>query len=445
MTSEKIERFCGIQNYSTPKNQIYGKLKTRPEDFIVEEIDLDGHTCKICDNNNLNHVQDISNKFIEFLLVKKNLDTYEAIRLISSKLNIPKGFISFAGMKDKRALTCQRMSAHKSHKEVLKSIKINNIKIYNVKSINNPVKLGDLYGNYFTITVRDILESPEEITKHVESKIKAIESGNGVLNYFGLQRFGDVRPITHICGKFLLKNDIESCIKTYLYYVCEDEVPLHKEFRLNLLNQWNLKQAIREIPRNLYYEKRIIEELIKNEDYLKAFSIFPSTLQRLFVNAYQSFIFNKYISKKSIIFLEKKGFNLNDQVMILDEMGLPTKIVQTVNSFNKDHLMRLKTHHRACLTAPLIGYETKKVDDILIDLLQEEEINIEDFKFKKFKDLSSKGLFRPIFFNPKNLQLLKIRKDRIFKNKNKLILTFKLKKGTYGTILLREIIKNKKN
>jgi len=173
--------------------------------------------------------------------------------------------------------------------------------------------------------------------------------------------------------------------------------------------------------------------------------ILPARLKILFIHAYQSFLFNKYLSKKSKIFLENPNFNNDDQVMILDEKGLPTKIVQKVTPTNKNHLMKLKKDGRACLTAPLVGYETRTIDDTLKDILNEEEIKKEDFKLTEFQEINPKGIFRPIFFTPEDIQIREIKKDDINENKNQLQLAFKLKKGIYATVFLREFIKIIKN
>ena len=443
MTSNKIERFCGIESYSTSENRIFGEIKALPEDFIVEEIDLNGQVCRI-DGEDTSIKDDKSTKFIEFKVVKKNIDTLEAVRRISFKIDKIPTYINFAGMKDKRAVTCQKMTHVKKYKELLKSIKLNNIKIFNVKNIEKPIKLGDLYGNSFTITIRNISESLEDIKKLVETKIETINSRNGILNYFGLQRFGEVRPITHTCGKFLLKNDVEGCIRTYLCKGFKDEDKFHQVFRLSLLNDWDLKRARREIPRNLYYEMQILNALIKTGDYNKAFMSLPMKLRTLFLHAYQSFLFNKYLSKKSDYFLENQGLNDKDQVMILNEKGLPTKIVQTVSASNKNHLLKLKTEGRACLAAPIIGYETRNIEDVLKDILEEEEIKQEDFKPSKFMNVNPRGIYRPVFFKPEDFQLIKIEKDGLNENKNQLKISFTLKKGTYATVFLREFIKNNK-
>ena len=65
MTSNKIERFCGIENYSLSENRIYGTIKARPEDFIVEEIDLNGEVCRI-DGEDTSIENDISSNVLDY-------------------------------------------------------------------------------------------------------------------------------------------------------------------------------------------------------------------------------------------------------------------------------------------------------------------------------------------------------------------------------------------
>ncbi len=64
--------------------------------------------------------------------------------------------------------------------------------------------------------------------------------------------------------------------------------------------------------------------LIKNSnDYLGAFRVLPQKLQRLFVQAYQAYLFNKFLSRRI-----KKGLSLNkaevgDYVVNVERCGLP--------------------------------------------------------------------------------------------------------------------------
>lgn len=60
------------------------------------------------------------------------------------------------------------------------------------------LKLGDLSGNRFTITVREVSEKNNELIRAGVDSLRT----NGFVNYFGLQRFGTCEEApTHAIGK----------------------------------------------------------------------------------------------------------------------------------------------------------------------------------------------------------------------------------------------------
>ena len=82
-------------------------LKERPEDFIVEEIPLNGKVLKID--------KEVKRKskngdFTHFVLRKRNFDTLTAIIFIASKLGVGRKRFGYAGMKDKRSISTQLVS-----------------------------------------------------------------------------------------------------------------------------------------------------------------------------------------------------------------------------------------------------------------------------------------------------------------------------------------------
>jgi TruD family tRNA pseudouridine synthase len=78
----------------------------------------------------------------------------------------------------------------------------------------------------------------------------------------------------------------------------EDESPVAKKARENLLKTRDFKAALEQFPKNLGYEKALINHLIANEDDFKgALNCLPKGLQQMFVHAYQSYIFNLSLSK----------------------------------------------------------------------------------------------------------------------------------------------------
>jgi len=112
---------------------IQAKLKHKIEDFIVEEIG-DKWVCKVsksfektasdkppATSENSNAV------FIWCELEKKDIDHFTAIKILSEKLNINPRDIGYAGTKDKRAITSQRISIFQQDIEKIKSFNHPNI------------------------------------------------------------------------------------------------------------------------------------------------------------------------------------------------------------------------------------------------------------------------------------------------------------------------------
>ena len=136
------------------------KLKQIPEDFIVEEastVEFDGGS------------------FSCFLLEKVNYNTLDAIKHIANKLHIPEKRISFAGTKDRNAITKQFISIQDVSPDRVEKIELKDIKLKYVGKRSRPISLGELDTNKFTITIREIDIKPEPI--------------NSFINYYGPQRF----------------------------------------------------------------------------------------------------------------------------------------------------------------------------------------------------------------------------------------------------------------
>ncbi|MBL7100400.1 MAG: tRNA pseudouridine(13) synthase TruD [Nanoarchaeota archaeon] len=194
-------------------------IKQKPEDFIVEEI-----------SKNLSFEK---GNYTYFILEKKNWNTREAIKAIASRLRMREKYFNIAGVKDKKAITKQYVSAFKVNSEKLQNLKIKDITITVLGKGKERLKLGQLQGNNFTIRVRNVEKEPEKI--------------NFIENYYDEQRFGGKNKIL---GRALVK----------------------KEFRKAC---WALR---------LKWEER---------DYIGALRKLGKDILRFYVNSYQSYLFNR--------------------------------------------------------------------------------------------------------------------------------------------------------
>jgi tRNA pseudouridine13 synthase len=256
------------------------KLKQTPYDFVVEEI------------TNIDIFKEKKDHAI-FILEKQEMDTFEALRLISNNLLISLFEIGYAGLKDKHGLTKQYISIPTKYN--ITSKKIEKIKLEFVGYCNKKIKIGNLKGNKFTITVRNIQKGD---TPGIYSRAKKI-SEIGVPNYFDSQRFGSVIHKEFIARDLIQKN-YEQAVKIFLTKYLKTERKKIKDEKRKILASWNNFEKI-DIKNNVF--KSVINEYKKNKNWLEAYRKIPPNLRELFLNAYQSYLWKELLEKKDYIIL----------------------------------------------------------------------------------------------------------------------------------------------
>ena len=187
---------------------VQAKLKHKVEDFIVEEIG-DKWDAKISEEFKQPEIVINGEEPREFLwceMEKKDIDHFSAIKEISNLLNKRSDEIGYAGTKDKKAWTSQRISIFRPDLEKIKNFKHPKIILKNFKWNKRKIKMGYLEGNHFKIILRDIdKKGAMKITKQIR--------GMGWFpNYFGPQRFG-INGNNIKIGKLILKRKFEEAIK----------------------------------------------------------------------------------------------------------------------------------------------------------------------------------------------------------------------------------------
>lgn len=408
-------------DFYTKTSGIGGRIKKRIADFKVKEIALDKSVCDIqCFGSEgekqfveKNWPQSQTGEQLVLTMEKYNIDLNNAVRELSRKLFLSKKRFGYAGMKDKRAITSQKISIWQPDLEKVKDFSSKFICLREAQWSNKRIELGDLLGNEFEITIREIDLDKKETRKRILECFKEI--GNGIPNFFGLQRFGGIRPVTHLVGKELIKGRIESACMLYLTATAPEENKETKEARENLAKTYDFSKASKEFPNELRFERAMIHYLCKYpKDFAGAFSTLPKQLRIMFTHAYQSHLFNRVIEKRlgaGLLLTPQKGDILLD--------GVPT--------------------------APLYGFEstlaTSEPGEIEKQVLEEEEIELKEFKLKTLSELSSKGKRKQLALFPKKMKLLKVEDDEFTDKRTKAVVSFELTKGNYATTVVAEIMK----
>lgn len=375
--------------YYTETPGIKGEIKEQVNDFIVEEL--------------ASHDIDDDGDHLIVKLRKQNMTTMEAIDKLSNMLHISKNRIGYAGNKDKRAVTEQHISIQGVTQEDVNQVFTDEFEL-EVIGRNGHIGLGNLSANRFEITVRQLKLPKNDLKTRTDTIVDEMDSK--FPNYFGKQRFGSSRPITHQVGRLILKEEYEEAVWTYIAKPYDQEYKSIRKIRDELWETREVEDAAEKFPEQYRYEKALLYHLTKNPgDYKGALKRLPDGLQQLFVHAYQSWIFNRVLSR-----------------LIQDGWYEPEYEI------------------------PLVGYKTDlkdgKPENMIEEILEEEEVSQEDFRLQSFPDLRSEGTYRRAFADFRNFSVLGVDEDDLSMSTNKMTVKFDLPKGAYATVFLREIMKN---
>jgi tRNA pseudouridine13 synthase len=117
---------------------------------------------------------------------KTGANTLVVARELAKYFKVKEGLVSYAGLKDRFAVTEQWFGIHLPGKTVydLSNLAIEGVEVLSVKRHNKKLRIGALSGNRFELVLRKV--------SHIDDVLRrwAAVSQFGVPNYFGEQRFG---------------------------------------------------------------------------------------------------------------------------------------------------------------------------------------------------------------------------------------------------------------
>ena len=199
-------------------------------------------------------------------------------------------------------------------------------------------------------------------------------------------------------------------------------------------------------PDHLGFEKAMLNHLaIEPEDHIGALHQLPRNLLMMFIHAYQSFIFNRTLSRRMELGLPLNEPVPGDAVLKMDKHGLPDHNNWILaNDGNIPKLVKLISKNKAFVSAPLVGYETVFADgepgEIERKVFGEAKLEQKEFIIPKLERLSSKGTRREILAPLANFSVEAVDEDS--GEDAGLKFKFDLNKGCYATTALREFMRS---
>ena len=386
----KIDSEIGISAYTTNFPGCGGAIRKQKEDFNVSELITKKSSSRICSDSG----------FAVYKLQKNGIDTRHALDEIFRKRGIR---LKSLGLKDASAITEQFVfTTYKTDRH----IEINEPK-YSLKKVGFTDKVlskKEMIGNHFQIKING-----------ASNELSEFREFDKILNFYGYQRFGSRRPVTHLIGRAIIQQDFAGAVDLLLSFTSEYDNTENTKIRELMSDTSKYSEALKIIPKNMDLEKIALKEMMEHNDPIKSIRALPLSIRRFFVQAYQSYIFNHTLSMS--LDAGEELFSPQADDVCYNKNG-------ELGKFENDHLQRL--------AIPFVGYSYYKktrFDYYIKKILRDEGISHRDFFSKVIQEISSEGGFRNS----------SIKCDDY--NVEDSIVSFSLSRGSFATIVLREIMK----
>lgn len=149
------------------------RIRSTPEDFFVEELP--------------GFEPSGAGEHLLLTIEKRGMNTAFAAKRLAQWAHVPEMSVSYAGLKDRHAVTRQRFSVHLPKKVApdIALLESDELRVLEHTWHSRKLPRGALAGNRFVLVLRDVRGDRDAIGHRLQAITR-----RGVPNYFGEQRFG---------------------------------------------------------------------------------------------------------------------------------------------------------------------------------------------------------------------------------------------------------------
>ena len=360
-------------------------IKQIPEDFCVTER---------------TSVQPLAHgAYRYFWLGKRNRTTLDALRAVAAALRIPAQSLGYAGNKDKRAVTRQLCSAFHVSRDRIERVRLDGIGLEFYGSGDAPVSLGDLAGNSFVVTVRNLDEAmvrnlddagAEKLAGSAETRmpagaIRAQARALQVINYFDEQRFSESNIRV---GKLLVLKQFKEAVALLMQHGQDGAL---------------LEKHLKACP----------------HDYVGALRLLPRKILLLLVHSYQSWLFNETAA-----------------MLVKGETDACVEVPYRFGAF----VFPLEPVQNVMVPIPGFGteFDGSAAAGIVQALLVKEGVTLRDFIIRQLPEAAAEGSSRALAVAVEGLHAV-FGDDELNAGRKKATLSFTLPKGSYATVAVKRL------
>jgi len=397
--------------YLTPEvAPIAGRIKQRPEDFVVEEIPA--------------YEASGEGDHVYFQVEKIGISTHDAVKALARALGVAPREIGYAGLKDAQALARQIFSLEHADPDRIAALEMPRLRVVWVSRHRNKLRIGHLAGNRFVLKLRGI---PADRHGDVRAVLDVVER-RGVPNYFGEQRFG-ARGDTWRIGRALLLRDAEEAVS----WMAGRPGPADTGKVLRAREHFDAgdyERAEKAWPGGFRDAIRLCRAMARSKgDAKRALRVIDRSLLRLYTAAYHAWLFNQVLAER---------MGELDRVLVGDlawkhDNGAVFEVLDAEAEAPRAARFEISP------SGPLFGRRTSlpggRPGELERGVLARAGHALEDFA--RTGPLEWKGGRRPLRFRPERLAVSAGADDA----GEFLEIAFELPPGCYATSLLREVLK----
>jgi tRNA pseudouridine13 synthase len=387
------------------------RYKTDPEDFIVEERMWLPLAPK--------------GRFAVYRVRKRGVTTLSVQAQMARTLGVAHSDVVFPALKDKEALAVQHAAVRGTGPARLAG------KGFEAEFLGRsprPLAPTDVVANRFTIVLRDLSAAE---TARVPGRLAHV-SRIGLPNYFDQQRFGSLAAGQDHIAKRILQRDAEGALRAYLTQPFAGDPGRVRRFKGFAAAHWGDWDGLFEAaPRPSNYRSVLTylrdhpsgspDEL--DTHYRKALDLITRRLLSLYLAAYQSLLWNRFVSRYLVA-------RLGDPLSHVEIAGERLAVHQELPPDLDPEVAVVLPHHRAV-------YDDPELKEVVSRVLAEEGFGLNDLKARILKKAYLSRTKRALLLFPEDAAAEEAGPDERFPGRSRVTLSFALPRGSYATLVIK--------
>ncbi|KAI9989662.1 hypothetical protein PInf_019947 [Phytophthora infestans] len=381
--------------------------------------------------------------YLRFVLQKTNEEHFACFDRLARHLRRPLSAFSYAGTKDKAAVTFQHVVVTGVTPHQLVGVNSDEsgattgVRVGDLKYVETPMSLGGANGNRFSIVLRRLSAESECTAEMIRSSLESALDNikcHGFVNYFGFQRVGmpskTVRA--HQIGAKIIAGKWEEALKLILT-VHEGDSDDAAQAKRHYLESGDVEAALKLMPHGMSVERQLLQGLKRfgSDAFEQVVQSIPFSRRVMYMHAYQSYLFNRMASYR----LRQYGAKIVAGDLIQSDIE-NDKAVKAVSVAEADELNNAHKDAVSLVLLPLPGtnvsFPSNATEEAYVKTMEQDGT-----RQALCESGPLKGAYRSLVAYPRDLQSSW---EEGQENSLSLQVSFSLGSGSFATMCLREIL-----